>query len=403
MGKTVLAINLGNFGSTGAIVRNIGSFFEAEGGDYYFAYPESSLNKKKKHNDIIICSAFFRKIAEKLSYFTGYRGCWLPLHTFVLIQKIKKIKPDIIHLHNLHDTYINLPILFSFLKKENIKVIWTLHDCWAFTAQCPYFSMVKCTKWKTHCYDCPQYMRYPSSRIDTAQSMYEFKKRWFIGVKDMTIVTPSQWLAGLVKESYLKDYPVRIINNGIDLNMFKPTLSSFREKYNIEKGKNIVLGVAFDWGIRKGLDVFIDLAKRLNKQYQIVLVGTNDDIDQQLPDNIISIHRTQNQKELAEIYTAADLFVNPTREENYPTVNMESISCGTPVLTFQTGGSPEMLDETCGSVVNCDDIDSMEKEIIRICENRVFSSEQCIHRASHFSSDISSLQYISLYNENFGI
>ena len=213
----------------------------------------------------------------------------------------------------------------------------------------------------------------------------------------MTIVTPSEWLASLVKESYLKDYPVKVINNGIDLNIFKPTESDFIKKYALEN-KYIVLGVAFGWGRRKGLDVFIELAKRLDEEkYKIVLAGTDDNVDKLLPDNIISIHRTQNQTELAEIYTAADVFANPTREENYPTVNMEALACGTPVVTFNTGGSPEMLDETCGAAVAKDDNDAMYNEIIRICEKKPYSMEACIKKAKGFDKNEKFGEYIRLY------
>ena len=181
--------------------------------------------------------------------------------------------------------------------------------------------------------------------------MYQLKKKWFTGVENMTLVTPSEWLAGLVKQSFLKDYPIRVINNGIDLEVFKPTPSNFRETYGCGD-KKIVLGVAFGWGERKGLDVFLDFAKRLDSErYQIVLVGTDENVDKQLPNTVISIHRTQNQTELAKIYTAADVFVNPTREEVFGLVNIEALACGTPGVTFNTGGSPECYDATCGSVV----------------------------------------------------
>ena len=213
----------------------------------------------------------------------------------------------------------------------------------------------------------------------------------------MTIVTPSQWLADLVKKSFLKDYPVKVINNGIDLSVFKPTESDFRQKHGIGD-KYMLLGVADSWGARKGLDVFIELSNRLDAaKYQIVLVGTNEVVDKQLPDNIISVHRTQDQKELAGIYSAANLFVNPTREENYPTVNMESIACGTPVLTFRTGGSPEIPDETCGAVVDCDDIDALESEIIRITKEKPFSQEACLKRAEAFDKDKLFREYVDLY------
>mgnify|MGYP002532974705 FL=1 len=157
-----------------------------------------------------------------LARITGYNGCFAWIETHKLLKEIDKFHPDIIHLHNLHDSYINLPMLFSYIKKHDIPVVWTLHDCWSFTGQCPYFTMVKCDEWKTGCHDCPQYKEYPSSLYDNTKMMWRLKKKWFTGVKNMTIVTPSKWLAGLVKESYLRDYPVQVINNGIDLNVFKP-------------------------------------------------------------------------------------------------------------------------------------------------------------------------------------
>ena len=214
----------------------------------------------------------------------------------------------------------------------------------------------------------------------------------------MTIVTPSKWLSDLVKQSFLKDYPVKVINNGIDLSIFKPTQSDFRDHYGLV-GKKIVLGVAYGWNYRKGLDVFIELQNRLPKNYQIVLVGTNKNIDGILPTNIISIHRTQSQKELAEIYSTADVFVNPTREEVFGLVNVEAIACGTPVVTFKTGGSPECIDDTCGSVVPCNDIDAMEMEIRRICEERPYSKEACIAHSKNFDMNARFQEYVDLYKE----
>lgn len=395
--KTVL-INSCNFGSTGNIMLEIAE--TAENGGYTAAvcYPQSRDNsRKQKEKDLIIGTRFSRNIHLMLAEITGLNGCFSYFSTMKLLKKLDKLKPDIIHLHNLHNCYINLSLLFKYIKKHNIKTVWTLHDCWAFTGHCPHFDMIGCDKWKTGCYSCPQYKEYPKSLFDNSKIMYRLKRKWFSGVKNMTIVTPSEWLASLVKESYLKDYPVKVINNGIDLNVFKPTESDFRKKYALEN-KYIVLGVAFGWGRRKGLDVFVELEKRFDKEkYKIVLVGTDDNIDKLLPDNIISIHRTQNQTELAEIYTAADVFANPTREENYPTVNMESVACGTPVVTFNTGGSPEMLDETCGAAVAKDDNDAMYNEIIRICEAKPYSMEACIKKAKGFDKNEKFGEYIRLY------
>ena len=395
--KTVL-INSCNFGSTGNIMLEIAE--TAENGGYTAAvcYPQSRDNsRKQKEKDFIIGTRFSRNIHLMLAEITGLNGCFSYFSTLKLLKKLDKLKPDIIHLHNLHNCYINLSLLFKYIKKHNIKTVWTLHDCWAFTGHCPHFDMIGCDKWKTGCYSCPQYKEYPKSLFDNSKYMYRLKKKWFTDIKDMTIVTPSEWLASLVKESYLKDYPVKVINNGIDLNVFKPTESDFREKYALEN-KYIVLGVAFGWGKRKGLDVFIELAKRLDKgKYKIVLVGTDDNIDKLLPENIISIHRTQNQTELVKIYSAADVFANPTREENYPTVNMEALACGTPVATFNTGGSPEMLDETCGAAVAKNDIDAMYNEIIRICEKKPYSLEACIKKAKGFDKNEKFGEYIRLY------
>ena len=225
--------------------------------------------------------------------------------------------------------------------------------------------------------------------------MFEKKKKLFENL-DLTIVTPSWWLADIVRQSFFKEYPIKIIHNGIDLDVFKPVKSSFQQKYNIENRK-IILGVSFEWEERKGLDIFVKLAKRLPSDYKIVLVGTDTKIDKRLPEEILSIHRTQNQEELAEIYSAADVFVNPTREDNYPTVNMEAVSCGTPVITFRTGGSPETLDESCGVVVNYNDIDTLEKEIVRICVDKPYSVEQCVNKAQEFDKNKKFKEYTELY------
>ena len=311
-----------------------------------------------------------------------------------MIRELERIQPDIVHLHNIHGHDCDLDMLFSWFRLNKTKLIWTFHDCWGFTAYCPHFTMAKCGKWKTGCEHCVQHRRY-SWLFDRSRELFERKKELFSGL-DLTIVTPSQWLADLVKQSFLKEYPVHVIHNGIDLDVFKPASSSFQVKHGLEN-KKILLGVSFGWDERKGLDVFLELSKRLPEDYQIILVGTDANVDKLLPENIISIHRTQNQQELAEIYSAADLFVNPTREENYPTVNMEALACGTPVLTFRTGGSPEMVDDSCGSVVEYGDVDALEKEIVRICVDEPYSEENCLEKARDFKQNERFKEYLKLY------
>lgn len=378
-------------GSTGKICFAVSELLNEMNVENYILYSsgKSDYSKGIKYaKDITV------KFSTLSSRVLGNYGFEAYIITKKLIKKLKKIEPDVVHIHNIHSHNCNLKMLFDYIRKCNIKVYWTFHDCWAFTAYCPYFDMACCDRWKIGCDKCPQRKNY-SWFFDRSGYLYNKKKTVTKGI-DLTVVTPSEWLAGLVKQSYLKDYPVKVINNGIDLGIFRPTESDFRAKYGLES-KKIVLGVAFGWGKRKGLDVFIRLAKELEEDYRIVLVGTDDSVDKLLPENIISIHRTQNQAELAEIYTAADIFANPTREEVFGLVNVEALACGTPGVTFNTGGSPECFDEACGSVVEKDDFEAFKSEIIRICETKPYSKEDCLKRAKNFDKNEKFKEYIELY------
>ena len=394
----ILEINTSyGIGSTGRIMRAIG--MEAQKKAYDVEYICSNKNDSSG-NVTFLQTPFEYKVNNICSRLLSNEGNGSCSNTAKLIKRLESEDVELIHIHNIHGHYINARILFSYIKQKNIPVVWTLHDCWAFTGQCPHFTMTKCDKWKTGCHGCSCYRNYPQYTFDNTKFMWEQKKKWFTGVQNMTIVTPSRWLADLVSESFLKDYPIRVIHNGIDLKIFKPTSSDFREKYAIKK--YMILGVAFGWGKKKGLDVFIELRKRLSEEFSIVLVGTNNSVDQALPVNITSIHKTNNTKELAEIYTAADVFVIPTREDNYPIVNMEAISCGTPVVTFETGGSPEMLDQDTGVVVPCDDVNALEDSTRRICEEKPFLVEKCVTKAKVFDQDVRYKEYVNLINGMIG-
>ena len=359
--------------------RNGGlSFPELPGHSYFSSLPESALH-------------LF------LGRFSGLHGLFSSLGTLGLLRRLDKIGPDVLHLHNLHGSYLNFPLLFRYIKKHRIPTVWTLHDCWAFTGHCPYFTLANCEKWKSGCHHCPQIHSYHKSYVDRSRFMWKLKKNCFNGLEELTLVTPSEWLAGLVKQSFLKDYPVKVINNGIDLNVFKPTASSFRQDHGIGPDEYMLLGVAFGWEKRKGLDAFLWLSEHLPENYRIVLVGTDEAVEKSLPENIISIRRTNSQRELAEIYSAADLFVNPTREENFPTVNMEALACGTPVLTFNTGGSQEIIDESCGCAVNCGDMKTLAENCRLACENMYFGSADCFRRAAEFEQEQRFRQYVVLY------
>lgn len=374
-------------GSTGKICEDISKLLVEENIENYILY--SSITNGYELG-IGCASQKEIRLQSLKSHMFGNYGFNSKKETKKIIKELERIKPDIVHLHNIHGHDCNLELLFQYFKEKKTKLIWTFHDCWAFTGYCTHFDMAKCDKWKNKCEKCPQCHEY-SFLFDRSSEVYDKKKKLFKGL-DLTIVTPSRWLADKVKDSFLKDYSIQVINNGIDLSVFKPTVSNFRAQYGISAEKKIILGVAFDWGERKGLDVFVELVKRLNaEKYQIVLVGTNNKIDKQLPKNIISIYRTQSQEELVQIYSASDIFLNPTREENYPTVNMEAIACGTPVITFDTGGSTEMLGEY-GSAVEKEDIDGMIRKI-----EWYESQPRKISKVSEFDKNNKYEIYVELY------
>lgn len=385
-------------GSTGKIAKEIHDICKKHNIECISAYRYTQKFNTKFEDSVEISSPMDSRIHGLLSRITMFKGAFSVFKTIKFIKTVEKYSPDIIHLHNLHGSYINIPILFRYIRKNQIPVVWTLHDCWSFTAICSHFSMEKCEKWITGCNKCPQRKTLSLSLTDNTSIVWKFKKYYFTSFKNITFVTPSNWMKNLINQSFFKDYPVVTINNGIDLNLFKPTSSDFITKYNL-KDKYIVLGVAFEWNYKKGLDVFIKLANILPDKYKIVLVGVKEEIISQLPLNILCIKKTNNQSELAKIYTAADVFVNPTREETLGLVNIEALACGTPVVTFYTGGSPECIDNTCGSAVNIDDIDTLTTEIIRICTTHPYVEQDCIKRAAMFDKNNKLNMYVELYKQ----
>ena len=334
----ILFINSVCNGSTGTICKNLYKAAKEAGHTCCIAYgrgnaPEG-FNTIKIGNQLDI---YLHVLKARLFDASGF-GSKKATKSF--IKQIEEFKPDVIHLHNIHGYYVNIEILFNYLKQHpEIKKIWTLHDCWSFTGHCAYYTYAKCDKWQTCCKgNCPNKKEYPQTIFSNVKSNFNKKREIFSDVENMILITPSRWLKKEVEKSYLKDYPIEVINN--DTNVFKPTPSAIKQQYGIED-KKVILGVASIWDKRKGLDTFIELSKELDDQYQIVLIGLNKKQIEQLPTNIIGISRTENVQELVKWYSAADVFFNPTLEDNYPTTNLESIACGTPVITFNTGGSPE--------------------------------------------------------------
>lgn len=353
--------------STGRICTDLATELEKQGHEVKIAYGREDVPEQFQKYAIRIGNDVDVKLhGVKARLFDG-AGFGSKHVTEKFISWIKGYDPDVIHLHNIHGYYINVEVLFEFLKTCGKKIIWTLHDCWAFTGHCTYFDYVNCNKWKNECQKCSQKSEYPA-RIgpDMSKRNYILKRQLFTGIANMILVTPSQWLANLVTESYMKNYKVYVIHNGVDTSIFKPNVNSLRKKYNCED-KIVVLGVAAIWDKRKGLSTFLEIAKSLDNSYKIILLGLSKEQIKNLPFNIIGIEKTDSVQELASLYSMADVFVNPTLEDNYPTTNIEAIACGTPVITYETGGSVESA-KMYGAVVKKNDIEGLI-EAIKTIEN----------------------------------
>lgn len=328
--------------STGRIASDIANLFvRQDGNEAVIAYGRGYVDRGIKTYKI--CDKNAVRLDALTSRVFDNAGFNNKRATVKFIEWVKQYDPDIIHLHNIHGYYINVEVLFKYLKICGKKVIWTLHDCWPFTGHCSHFDFINCERWRDGCHDCPQKKEYPASVVfDRSRKNYAQKKALFTGVPNMTLVSPSKWLGDLAKQSFLGEYPIAVIPNGIDTAVFKPTPSDFRARYGLEN-KTVVLGVASPWSRSKGLYDFYTLAERLGGEYAIVLVGLTEKQVSELPQHMVGITRTNSTEELAEIYTAADVFVNPTVSDNYPTVNVEAHACGTPVITYRTGGSVESV------------------------------------------------------------
>ena len=364
--KVLMINSVCGIGSTGRICTDIADELTENGHECKIAFGRKAVPERYQKYAYRITSEGGVKINALKARLFDNEGFNAARATKKLISFIEEYNPDVIHLHNLHGYYLNVEVLFDYLKKADKKVVWTLHDCWAFTGHCAYFDYPACGKWKINCCGCSRLNDYPKAIIDRSERNLAKKKEIFRGVKNLTVVTPSKWLAELVKQSFLGEYLIEVINNGIDSAVFRPTESNFKEKNGLS-GKKIILGVANIWDARKGLGDFISLSKKISDDYRIVIVGLDEKQLGMLPENILGITRTSSAKELAEIYTAADVLFNPTYEDNYPTVNLEAQACGTPVVTYDTGGSGESVPKE--NVIAAGDVDAflnLEKSQLKI-------------------------------------
>lgn len=390
-----------NTSAIGRIAEEIGQLAIKRGHESFVAYshlgPHGSESRTIKIGNTL--DTYIHGIKTRIFDRHGFGS---KLATTKLIRQIKEINPDVIGVHNVHGYYLNMKIFFDFLKAAKKPVIHTLHDCWSFTGHCSYFDFVNCDRWKTECFSCPSKGAYPASWLmDQSKDNFRQKREIFNGVENLTIVTPSEWLAKLVNQSFLSGYPVQVINNGVNTSVFQPGASTgVREKYGIGD-KKMILGVAYIWSYRKGLNEFIELSKQIPEDYFIFLVGLSSGQIAQLPPNIKGIARTENIEELAMLYASADVFVNPTWQDNFPTTNLEALACGTPVITYNTGGSPEAIDAKTGIVVEKGDIHGLLSGIVHIAGlGKSHYSAACRDRAmTRYNKEDRNADYLELYEQ----
>ncbi len=385
-------------GSTGRIAAQIARLVEQEGGRCEIGFGAGEPSSDTLDIAYRIGVPAERKLHGAMRKLIDGEGLGSKTGTAKLIRHMESFKPDVVHLHNIHGCYLNHKLLFDWLRRCGLPIVWTLHDCWPFTGHCAYFDYAGCEKWRDGCNNCPQQRGYPVCYgIDRSSANYKRKRRLFTSLDKLTLVAPCEWMKKPLSASFMKDIPVRIVYNGVNAEVFKPTESGLREQYGIG-GAKLLLSVASDWDERKGLRYLVEAAHKLGDAYRFVVLGLEDGQRETLPANMLGLGRTESQAELAAWYTAADCLVNPTMEDNMPMVNPEALSCGTPIAAFDTGGCAEAVGEDCGAIVPKGDVNDLCEAIKRICSEPK-PTEACLARAARFDEKATFKGYIDLYRE----
>lgn len=403
MNKKLVQINTVCNSSTGQIMHDIQKKAEEEG------YSTASFVGRRKPYADLKCEKFGNGLSfwlhVSINTVFDCQGYGSYFATKKLIRRLREEKPDIIHLHNLHGYYVHIPTLFKYLKTEfEGRLFWTFHDCWPFTGHCPHFVIAKCGRWMAGCYGCPQKSLYPISFfLDASKKNYENKKRMFTDVNNLTIITPSEWMKGLIEESFFKGFDIRVVNNGIDTGIFSPCTDNGKmrkilAKYNIPDNKKILLGVASVWEKRKGLDTFIELSSAMGSEYAIALVGLSKRQIHSMPSGIIGIERTENKSDLAILYSLAHIFINPSMEESFSLVTVEAMACGTPVIVLDTSAVKELVCPDNGIVLSEYGVADYNEAIVRL-ERLGLTSEQVAKTAQKYDVRKVMSEMVSLYGE----
>lgn len=379
-------------GTHGGIAEKIAQCARENDWETFIAYGRKRGLSKQESIQVGGKIDFFEHILE--TRFFDNHGLASRKATKEVIKQIERIQPDIIHLHNIHGYYINYPLLFTFLRHYNHPVVWTLHDCWSFTGHCAHFDIEKCYKWQNECHHCISKNKYPSSiLLDQSRRNYLEKKHFFSSIDNLTLVPVSHWLEKYLKESFLKEKNIQVIHNGIDTQLFTPSKPTKKETFNI-------LGVSYSWVTKEKYNDFIKLRKLLPENYTITMVGLTKSEINRLPKGIVGLEKTRDVKELIELYRQSDVLVNPTYEDNYPTISLEAISCGIPVITYNTGGCPEAITDNTGMVVEKGDVEAIAHAIQRLSktDKNIISLACRQYALQHFDWRHCYSKYIELYH-----
>lgn len=394
----LLLINVAsNWGSTGRIVEGIGSLALTQGWEVYVAHGARYKNPSQL-SSIQVSS----KVGEWLHFVESSlfdaQGLGSRLETKRFLKKVDEIRPDIVHIHNIHGCFINYNFLFTYLKERNIPVVWTLHDCWAMTGHCTHFMRTNCQKWQTGCENCPQKMTFPKSFLfDRSKRNYTLKKELFTSMPVMHITTVSNWLKGITELSYLRKYPVTVVPNGIKTDVFKPVTSDIKKQYGLQ-GKKILLAVAIGLDERKGLYDYIKLSEALPGDYRLMLVGLSEKEQKALPKSIIGEKRTKGTKELASYYSSADVLLSLSYEETFGLTIAEAMACGTPAIVYDNTAQPELITPETGKVVPTGDVDAVLSAIEEVCSKPKDSySIACRNHSLEYDEKVSYQKYLDIY------
>ncbi len=392
----VAMINNQTDGSTGKITKMLCQAIIRNGDEAKLYYTGKTEGKES------FCVRYSSRKAVKInalkSRMSGNYGFLSQSATKELIDLLEKDQPDLIHIHNIHGHDCDFSMLMRYIKEKQIPVVYTLHDTWAFTGYCAAYDWVKCTKWKQYCHDCPQKKSF-TWFFDHSKQNQEKKIHAIKALSNITFVTPSQWMSTQIQESPLKGVKSVVIPNGIDTTIFQPSHVNVKEKLQIT-GKYMLLSVAFSVSGAKGLNDLMEIRKLLPNEYVFVLVGLPETMIEKLPEGMIGIPRTANQEELAQYYSSADVLVNPTHQDNFPTVNLEALACGTPIVSYRIGGAYEAFDEQTGIAVKEYDYQAMADAIMQITKKKNEIKDLCRTRALNlYKEDQFVNQYLKLYQE----